>query len=417
MATVDDATAQHTHPGPLRHNRDFWLLWGGQAISQLGSQVSNLALPLLILALTNSPAQAGLIAALQRLPYLVLGLPAGALVDRWDRKAVMIACDALRCVVYGSIPLAAGVGQLHPAQFYFVALLGGGALAFFDAADNASFPRVVPPAHLPRATAVMESTNAFMDLLGPGLGGVLVSLGRTIVAGAAFAYAADSLSYLASAISLVAIRIPFQAERAGGTARSSLRADITAGIDFLWRHRRLRTLAAFNTGVLLLIGPASLAVIVLAHGALRADARTIGLIFALGGAGGLVGALAMPIVQARLRVGQTLIGAVLVWLLSMVLLAVAPSPAFLVVGWALVTVVNPIYFTTLYAYRVTLIPDELQGRVNSVFRLLAFAGSAVGPAIGGILLGPLGPRLELGLSGLGLGLCIVAVVRTDVRKV
>src|SRR5438270_8067161 len=122
-AKNDDAPNTPTvaiRPVSLWHNRDFLLLWGGQMMSAVGSQVSLIAFPWLILAVTSSPAQAGLIAAIRTLPYILFGLPAGALIDRWNRKQVMILCDTGRALALASIPLAFALGVLTALQLYLV---------------------------------------------------------------------------------------------------------------------------------------------------------------------------------------------------------------------------------------------------------------------------------------------------------
>jgi len=170
-------------PRTLWRNGDFLLLWSGQAVSTLGSTVSTLALPLLVLALTHSPAQAGFIAAAQAIPYLVLALPAGALIDQWDRKAVMIRCDVARFLVLGSIPLAAAVGRLTVAQLYIVALVAGTARVFFNIAQTAALTHVVPATQLPRANALDQTVSSTAALIGPGVAGAIVALGRTAFMG------------------------------------------------------------------------------------------------------------------------------------------------------------------------------------------------------------------------------------------
>jgi MFS family permease len=230
--TVTDAPPRVAPPPPLWRNRAFLLLWGGQAVSTLGSTVSTLAVPLLVLALTRSPAQAGFIAAAQTIPYLVLALPAGALIDHWDRKAVMIRCDIARALALGSVPLAAAVGQVTVAQLYLVALVAGTALVFFNIAQTAALTHVVPAAQLPRANALDQTVASVAALIGPGLAGAIVALGRTVAAGASLAFLVNSLSYLASVLSLLVIRIPFQ-QRRPTAAGHSLRADVAAGLRFL----------------------------------------------------------------------------------------------------------------------------------------------------------------------------------------
>jgi len=412
---VDDNTQTQTQPRALWRHTDFLLLWSGQAVSTLGSSVSRLALPLLVLALTQSPAQAGLVAALQAAPYLVFSLPAGALIDRWDRKRVMIRCDVARCLAYGSVPLAYATAHLSLAQLYAVALVGGTAYVFFNIAEVAALPRVVPAEHLSHATALNESATSASSLIGPGVAGLIISLGRTTLSGAAVAYLVDSLSYLISTLSLGFIRTPFQAARAP-TAGRSLRTEIAEGLRFLWARHPLRALALLTMGMNLFFGPLPLAVIVLARTNLHADARTLGLIFSAASAGGLLGSLSASWVKARLRVGQAIIGAVAGIAVATPLVAVAPSVPVVLAGFALVGAMLPIYNVVSISYRLHLVPDPLQGRVNSVFRLLALGSVPLGTALGGLLLGPIGPWVEVWMIAEGEARCAVAVTFTAVRR-
>jgi len=127
----------------LWRNRDYMLLWSGQAVSRVGGRVSDLALPLLILALTRSPAQAGLLGAAGTVPSLLLSLPAGAFIDRWDRKRTMIACDIGRAVLIGSVPVAFALGRLAVPQLYLVAIMQGVLSTFFGLAQSSALARIV----------------------------------------------------------------------------------------------------------------------------------------------------------------------------------------------------------------------------------------------------------------------------------
>src|SRR5205085_3017078 len=140
---LERASAFPRKPVPLRRNRDYMLLWSGQIVSSTGTRVSQLALPLLVLALTNSPAQAGLVGAMRGIPYALFILPAGALVDRWNRKLVMILCDTGRALALGSIPLALLLGHLTLAQLYIVSLVEGTLFTFFNLSETACLPQVV----------------------------------------------------------------------------------------------------------------------------------------------------------------------------------------------------------------------------------------------------------------------------------
>src|SRR5258706_9028078 len=181
-------------PGPKRplslwRNRDYVLLWSGQMVSSIGTQVSMLAFPLLILAITHSPAQAGIIAALRGLPYALFILPAGALIDRWDRKRVMILCDTGRALALGSIPLALALGHLTIVQLYIVSLVEGTLFTFFNLAETACLPRVVSKEQLSTAVAQNMVIDSTSGLLGPSLGGALYSIGRAIP------FLTDAISY------------------------------------------------------------------------------------------------------------------------------------------------------------------------------------------------------------------------------
>lgn len=410
MATHKTATTggDDTPPSVWR-NRNFLLLWGGQAVSALGSNISTLALPLLALALTHSPAQAGFIAAAQMLPYVALSLPAGAAIDRWDRKAMMLWCNAVRGLAYVSLPLAFALGHLAPAHLYAVALVAGTGDVLFDLAQVAALPRVVPEGQVTAAYAATTAATSGASLLGPGLGGLLIGLARTTLAGAALAYLIDGLSYLASAGALACVRVPFQDSRAGGTTRS-LRREIGEGLHFLWRHRRLRAVELLTLGTNLFLGATDLALIVLAREALHAGTATIGLLFSVGGAGALLGALAASRLAARRRVGRLVLGAALGEAIGVLAMALAPSPAILAIGVCLAFAMASIYSVTAMSYRLSLTPDALQGRVNSVGNLLTTSCIPLSRGVGGALLGPLGPRAELWAIAIGLG-GIVLVAR------
>ncbi|HZC06555.1 MAG TPA: MFS transporter, partial [Ktedonobacterales bacterium] len=265
----------------LWRNRDYNLLWGGQSVSSIGTQASTLAFPLLLLALTHSPAQAGLASALRALPYVVFSLPAGALVDRWDRKRVMLICDALRAVALGSIPVALALGNLTTAQIYLVSLIEGSLYVFFNVAEAASLPRIVLTEQIPAATAQNQATEALSSLIGPPVGGFLFSVAQSLP------FLADAVSYAASVISLFFMRATFQGEHTA--PRRRLYVEIAEGMRWLWRNPLIRYMA-FLTGVSNFVGNgAFLIAIVIAQEVQHASSFAIGLIFAIGSIGGIIG--------------------------------------------------------------------------------------------------------------------------------
>src|SRR5581483_4060845 len=189
---------------PLWRNRDYLLLWSGQAISSVGRNASELAFPLLILALTHSPVQAGLLGAFESAAIFLTNLPAGVLVDRWDRKRTMILCDAGRAIALGSIPIALMFGHLTIIQLYLVALLEGVFSTFFNIAQTSCIPHVVAREQISAAVAQNEATDGVVTLLGPSLGGALYGLARTLP------FLVDAVSYIVSVISLLFVRVAFQ---------------------------------------------------------------------------------------------------------------------------------------------------------------------------------------------------------------
>ncbi|HLZ61178.1 MAG TPA: MFS transporter [Ktedonosporobacter sp.] len=402
-------------PRALWRNTDFLLLWSGQTVSVVGSNLSQVALPLLILALTHSPAQAGLVVALQIIPYLLFSLPAGALIDRWDRKKAMIYCDMIRWLALGSVPLAFFLGYLSAPQIYLVAFIEGTANVIFTLAQISSLPRTVQPEQLPQAYALSEITESTGSLLGPLLGALLTSLARTTVVGAVLAYLVDSVSYLVSIISLRFIRTPFQMERAG-ERKQSLWQEIAEGLGFLWHQKLLRILALLTMAVNFLMSQVPVAIIVLARDQLHLNDATIYLIFCVNGVGGLLGGLIAPWLKAHLRLGQIIIGSVLVWTLALALRAMAPSVLLLLIAGGTVNMMWPIYAVALVSYRLSLAPDELLGRINSAFRFLTYGIEGLGAFIGGLLLVPLGPRTELWLIAAGLAISGIVACGTQLRQ-
>jgi MFS family permease len=234
-------------PRSLWRNRNFLLLLSGQFISGIGTGVSQLAFPLLTLALSGSPAQTGFVAFLGQMPYFLLSLPVGALVDRWDRKRVMLMSQVGRALSLLSIPLVLALGHPSVLQLDVIAFVDGIFFVFFDPAEASSLPRLVEPVQLPSATSLYTTTESMTGLLGAPLGGLLYSVGR------AFPFVADALSYVVSACSLLLIKASFQQERV--KVPHSLLREMGQGLTCLWLQPVISSLAVI-TGGLNLIFPA-----------------------------------------------------------------------------------------------------------------------------------------------------------------
>ncbi len=367
---------------PLWRNRDYMLLWSGQMVSSVGTFVSQLAFPLLVLALTHSPAQAGLIAALRGLPFALFILPAGAMVDRWNRKRVMILCDAGRALALGSIPVALLLGHLTIIQLYLVSLVEGTLFTFFNLAETACLPHVVSKDRLTGAVAQNSVIDSVSAMVGPSFGGILFGIGRAVP------FLTDAISYIASVISIFFIKAQFQEERGGEPLR--LWKEIGEGLSWLWHQPVMRFIALLTCGLILPVSGYGLIIIVLAQ-MQHATSFEIGLILAASGVGSIVGAMIVAPLRRRFSFGKMMIGSTWLWALTWLFFAIAPNPFFLGIATALSFIVVPIYMSLHFGYRLSIIPDHLQGRVNSVFRLIAFGSEPIGLALTGFLIQAIGP--------------------------
>jgi predicted MFS family arabinose efflux permease len=365
----------------LFRNRDYLLLSGGQAISSTGSMITDLALPLLVLAQTRSAAAAGLVVALRALPALLLTLPAGAAVDRWDRRRTMIWSDAGRAVSLASIPIALGLGRLTLAQICLVALCEGSLAVLFGLAEAACLPRVVPEALLGDAVAQSEFSEGAVTLLGPPLGGLLFAAGR------ALPFLVDALSYAVSIVALLGIRVRFQEERV--PSRAPIVVELRVAARWLWRQPFLRGMTILYGGAALVLPGRGLIVIVIAERQ-HASAGVIGLIFAAEGIGTLLGAPLGLWSARRLPVGWAVLVSRVAGAILWLLLAFAPNAAVLAaIGFAF-GLIDPIEDVPYFSYRHRLIPDALKGRVLAACRLAPSLTRPLGLVLLGVLLQRLG---------------------------
>ena len=321
-----------TAPIPLRRNRDFQLLWSGQAVSVLGSQISAIAYPLLVLALTSSPALAGIVGFAGSLPNLLLPLPAGALVDRWDRRRLMIFCDVGRGGALASLALALLLGHLSLAQILVVAFVEGTLGVLFSLALLGAVRRVVPAEQLPSALSQEEGRIRGAGLLGWPAGGLLFGFGQLLP------FLADAVSYVASVGTLLLIRSRFQEVRVA--ERRHMIAEIHEGLAWLWNQPFLRMAAALVAASNLLFQALVLVLIVLARDR-GASPSLIGLMLGGAGLGGLLGALCASWFQRRLPAKAVVIGANWVWAALMPLVIFAPNPYALGGVFALMAFIGP----------------------------------------------------------------------------
>ncbi len=392
---------------PLRRNRDFVLLQAGQLFSSIGSESTAIAYPLLVLAVTHSPAKAGVVGFARILPWALFGFAAGLAVDRLHRKRLMIAADVARAGAIGSLVVAIALGRLTFVQVAVVAFLEGTLYVFFNIAEIGALRSVVPKEQLPTAAAAEQGRYATVAIAAPPLGGALFGLGR------ALPFLADVVSYALSLGSLLAIRTPFQEERARDTA--PLRTQLAEGFGFLWRHAFLRDCALLFTVANLAFEGLFLTFIVLAraHGL---SAGRIGALIALVGGVALAGSAAAPLLQRLASVRLLLVGSF--WLqLGIAAYLAEPNVYVLLAGYLPAAFITPPVSSVVIGYRVAVTPDRLTGRVNGVARTIAVAGAPLGPLVAGLLLGAFSPWTTVAVfTGILAALALVGTFVPSLRN-
>jgi len=380
---------------PLRHDREFAALWLGQAISNLGISVSSFAYPVVVLAVTGSAVKAGAVGTVLAATAFVLRLPAGALVDRLSRRAILVACDLGRVVNSGLFALALALGHFWYPHVLLVAFFEAALGVLFGPAEAAAVRRVVGPERVREAVAANASRSALPGVLGPPLGGVLLGAGR------AFPFVADAISYAASLLCVLTVRTELGPE---DRESSSPVADVLEGLRWLLRDVFLRAALLFFMAFGLVLGSVGLVLLVLArdHGA---GSGELGLMFALTAGGGVLGALATPRLVRTFRPHVLML--LFVWVaaaatLSLTLLA---SPITFGLAGAVAFFFVPPLNAAVFGRIGERAPDALQGRVTSAAIQMASLLGPVGPLAAGLLIEDLGARH----AALTYGLVVVAL--------
>jgi len=266
----------------------------------------------------------------------------------------------------------------------------------------------VPKEQLPAATAQNMATDGITTLIGPPLAGALYTAGKFLP------FIADAFSYSVSVVSLLFIQVKFQQERV--TERRKLWVEIHQGLAWLWHHPLIRFMAILTGCWNLVTAGFTLIIIVLAQQQ-HASSFTIGLIFSIGGIGAVLGSVVATSIQKRFSFGQVIIGATWITALIIPLYTIAPNPLILGTLTAIVFIVGPIYNVVQFSYRSAIIPDELQGRVNSVFRLIAFGGQPLGLALTGELIQKIGVIQTVFICAFGMAtFALAATLNRHVRN-
>ena len=394
-------------------NRSFLKLWGGQSVSELGGSITQIALPTVaIFQLHAGPFELGLLAAFQRLPFPLLALPVGVLIDQLPRRRVMILADVGRMMALASIPIAATTGSLTLVQLYIVALVTGLLTIFFDLAYLAYVPALVGRENLGDANAKLQLSSSVADVAGPGLGGLLIQ-----AAGAGQAIALNAASYLVSFISLAWIRGEDMSPVRSGPEVSPF-ADLKEGLAHVFRHPLLRSLI-LTLGAGIVFGHMEEPNLYpFLYNMLHLSPGTVGLVISVGGLGSIAGAIVSRRVAARFGPGWTLAvsGAVLGIMIALQTTALfGLAIPILAVTFLIIGLMNPIHDVTQVSLRQMLTPDRLQGRMNSVFRTVFWGAWPLGSLLGGYIGSVIGPVPTIVIAGAGFAVFGIAVLFTPLR--
>jgi MFS family permease len=391
---------------PLHRNRDFVLLQTGLLLSSAGSQMTSIAYPLLVLALTGSAAKAGVVAFVRLFAMAAFALPAGLAADHWSRRSLMIAAHAVRAVAIGSLGALVLLDEVVYWVVPAVAFVEGAGAAVFSAAQAGAFRAVVPTQQLPGAVAVVTGREAAISVASPALGGVLFGVAR------ALPFLVHAVLYVFSAAALIAMRTPFQQAR--DLDRSPLRSRVAEGFRFLWDNAFLRTVSLLF-GLANFIGPGVLFAIVVIGEEQGLSSGRVGLLVAVFGAGILVGSFLSPLVRRRLPVRGVLLLELWTWT-GCGLFVVWPNVYVLTASILPTALAIPSTDSVVHSYRYAMTPDRLIGRVASVWATIGLAIAPLGPLVAGLLLEEVSARATIAVfAAAGLGLALWGTLSAAIR--
>ncbi|MFJ7625105.1 MFS transporter [Streptomyces sp. NPDC097595] len=377
---------------------EFRLLWSSQSLSVLGTSVSRTAIPLIAAtALAASPFQMGMLQAALGLSYLVLGLPAGAWIDRMRRRPVLIVCDLGRALLMVTLACAALLDRLTFPLLLGVALLLGAARTFYEVAYQAYIPAVVGRDRLVEGNSRLESTNSASQMAGPALAGALAQ------AGAAAAVSVQAVSYAASLLLMRRIRKPEAVPVRGPAA--NMREEIKGGLSFVLTHPLIRpVVGSAATYNFFYAVQAPLVLLLLVHEVGLSEAGA-GVLMAVGGVGGVLGAASAGRLARRLGQVRVIRLAYLMAIPTVLLIPLAgPSwrMLFFAVPWFTAAYGLVVYNVAQVSFRQALCPDHLLGRMNASVRFLIWGIIPVGGVAGGALGEWAGVRGALLIAGVGM---------------
>jgi MFS family permease len=400
--------------GGLWRERDFLKLWGGQSISEFGSQITLLALPIAAIKILHASAFA--VAALtifEQLPFLIFALPAGVWVDRLRRRPLLIIGDIGRALALASIPIAYAFRALHTWQLFVVAFVTGVLTVFFDVAYQAYLPSLAGREHLVEGNSRLQVSASAAQTGGPGVAGVLIG-----AVSAPYAIVADAVSFVSSALFVLGIRkrellTPQAEERAG------MRSELMEGLRYVVHNRLLRPIATCTAARNFFAAVGYAILLVYAVRTLGLSVSLIGVVISCANVGFVIGALTTGWTTKRLGIGPAIVASAAIVGASVILIPASPQSfpvPLLVVGLMLYSYGGVVFNITQISLRQAITPDRLQGRMNAVMRFVLWGAIPLGALLGGVLATTIGLRPTLWVSGAGVALSWLPVFFSPVRS-
>ncbi|GAA2735134.1 MFS transporter [Streptomyces nogalater] len=401
------ASAKAGAPPPLRRNRDFLLLWTGAGATQLGARTGVIAYPLLVLWGDGTAADAGLVAFAGLLPMLVLQLPAGVMVDRWDRRRLMLVCNLIGLAAMASVVAVVLAGRVWLPHILAVAFVDGAATIFYQLAERTAVRNVVHPDRLSFALAQNEARGRAAGLLGQPVGGAAFSVAGWLPFGVVAA------GHLLSLVNLSLVKAPFQEER--GPGGRDWKAEVRQGLSWLWGQRFLRAAICVVAVTNLLFQIVNMAplVVIREHGG---SAAQVGLIGLVSGLGGVAGALSAGKLLTGIRLPNILLGTLLSWTVLVPAVALTTQYGVLLALYAAMSFTGAALNVGAGAYMAHLVPDEIHGKAMSAVMLASWGANSLGALAAGFLLSAFGTgTVLLGVAAAMLVCTVTAAVSPAIR--
>jgi MFS family permease len=403
--------------GGLWGHPDFLKLWSAETISQFGSQVTGLALPLVaVIVIEASAFEVSALFVIEFLPFVLFAIPAGVWVDRLKRKPILVIADIGRAALLGSIPIAYAFDALTLGQLYVVGFLVGICTVFFDVSYQSYLPSLVARERLVEGNSKLEISRSAAQIGGPGLAGVLIG-----IIGAPVAILLDAISFLFSSAFLFAIRKPeVLPEREEGAPRPSMFKEAKEGLSYVLGNRYLRAISICTGTSNLFYSLGGAILIVYAVRELGMSAATLGIVFAASNAGPMLAALTTNKVFERIGVGRTILGTSLLFSCAAVLYPLAPASfaaPFFVAGGILGGYAAVAYNITQVSFRQAICPERMQGRMNAVIRFLVWGTMPIGALAGGAIGSLVGLHAALWVGAIGAFFSFLPIALSPVRSI